>query len=87
MFGSVCSFEHVEALASDENYNDLLFDSAFRNTVHRKIKQALRKALQRDDGQYLQCSFGLPEGRSYDSLQKLELLEEDAFKLGNRFAI
>lgn len=54
LFGYVCSSEHVEALASDENYNDLLFDSAFRNTVHHKIKQALRKALRRDDGQYLQ---------------------------------
>ena len=86
LFGYVCSLEHVEALASDENY-ELLFDSAFGNTVHNKIKQALRKALWKDDGQYLQCWFGLPEGRSYGSLQKLELVEEDAFELGNRFAI
>lgn len=55
LFGYVCSLEHVEPLASDENYDELLFDSAFGNTVHHKIKQALRKALWKDDGQYLQC--------------------------------
>ena len=55
LFGYVCSLRHVGALTRDDNYNNLLFYSAFGNTVHHKTKQALTKALWRDDGQYLQC--------------------------------
>lgn len=75
LFGYVCSLEHVEPLASDENYDELLFDSAFGNTVHHKIKQALRKALWKDDGQYLQCWFGLPEAlcRNWNLWRKMHL--------------
>ena len=45
LFSYGCSLERIRALASDENYDNLVFDSVFGNTVHHKIKQALRKAL------------------------------------------
>lgn len=88
LFDYVCSLEHVQALATDENNDELLFDSAFGNTIHHKIKQALKKALWKEDGKYLQCWFGLPDGKAYGSLQKLELaVDDDVFALGNRYAI
>lgn len=85
LFDYVCSLEHVQALASDENNDELLFDSAFANTIHLKIKQALKK----EDGQHLLRWFGLPDGKAYGPLQKLELAVDDdmPFALGNRYAI
>ena len=89
LFDYVCSLEHVQALASDENNDELLFDSAFANTIHLKIKQALKKALWKEDGQHLLRWFGLPDGKAYGPLQKLELAVDDdmPFALGNRYAI
>lgn len=89
LFDYVCSLEHVQAIASDENNDKLLFDSAFANTIHLKIKQALKKALCKEDGQHLLCWFGLPDENAYGPLQKLELAVDDdmPFALGNRYAI
>ena len=63
LFDYVCSLEgHVQALATDfcdENNEELLFDPAFGNTVHHKMKQALKRTLWIENGKYLQFWFGL----------------------------
>ena len=91
LFEYVCSLEHVHALATyfyDENYDELLFDPAFGNTVHHKMKQALKRALWIEDGKYLQSWFGLPDDKSYGSLKKLRLaVDDDIFAVGNRYEI
>ena len=90
LFEYVCSLEYVHALATDfydENYDELLFDPAFGNTVHHKMKQALKRALWIEDGKYLQSWFGLPDGKSYGSLKKLRLaVDDDIFAVGNRYS-
>ena len=90
LFDYVYSLEHVQALATDfcdENNDELLFDPAFGNTVHHKMKQALKRALWIEDGRYLQSWFGLPDGKSYGSLKKLRLAADDVFAVGNRYEI
>lgn len=91
LFEYVCSLEHVQALATDfcdENFDELLFDPAFGNKVHHKMKQALKRALWIEDGKYLQSWFGLPDGKSYGSLKKLRLaVDDDIFAVGNRYEI
>ena len=52
------------------------------------MKQALRRALWIEDRKYLQSWFGLPDGKSYGSLKKLQLaVDDDVFAFGNIYEI
>ena len=91
LFDYVCSLEHIQALGTDfcdENNDELLFDPVFGNTVHHKMKQALKRALWIENGKCLQSWFGLPDGKPYGSLKKLQLaVDDDEYAVGNRYEI
>ena len=87
-FQYICNLPQVKRLTEEYETEELFFHPSLASAVFHRMKQALKTYLWRDDGSHLATWFGLPSGKTYSGLSKLEIAGDNTeFSLARSFLV